>query len=127
MIVVDTSVWVAAFRNPQGAVAVTLKSLIDADDVCLALPVRLELASGFGRADRRAFRRNAAALPIAVPTEETWALMERWVDAAADAGHRFTLTDLMIGALAHELTAQVWSLDTDFERMAQLGFVHRYD
>jgi predicted nucleic acid-binding protein len=127
VIVVDTSVWVAAFRRPQEAVAATLKSLIDADEVCLALPVRLELASGFRQADRRAFRRNAAALPVAVPTEETWELMERWVDVAADAGHRFTLTDLMIGALAHELTARVWSLDTDIERMAQLGFVQRYD
>ena len=127
MIVVDTSVWVDAFRNPQAAVASTLKKLIDLDEVCLPLPVRLELAAGFRKIDRVAFRRNAAAMPVAVPTEETWGLMERWVEQAADAGDRFTLTDLMIAALAFELTALVWSLDSDFERMASLGFVENYN
>jgi predicted nucleic acid-binding protein len=123
---VDTSVWVHAFRNPHAPVATTLKKLIDLDEVCLPLPVRLELAAGFGTSDRVAFRRNVAALPIAVPSDMTWDLMERWVDRAADAGHRFTLTDLMIAALAHELTALVWSLDRDFERMSSLGFVENY-
>ena len=127
MIVVDTSVWVDAFRTPQTAVASRLKKLIDLDEVCLPLPVRLELAAGFRKADRVAFRRNIAALPVAVPTEDTWGLMERWVDQAADAGDRFTITDLMIAALAHELTALVWSLDGDFERMASLGFVENYN
>jgi predicted nucleic acid-binding protein len=126
VIVVDTSVWVDAFRNPQAAVASTLKKLIDLDEVCLPLPVRLELAAGFRTIDRVAFRRNVAALPVAVPTEETWELMERWVEQAADVGDRFTLTDLMIAALAHEMTALVWSLDSDFERMARLGFIENY-
>jgi predicted nucleic acid-binding protein len=126
VIVVDTSVWVHAFRDPRADAAATLKKLIDLDEVCLPLPVRLELAAGFRRTDRAAFRRNVAALPVVVPTEETWGLMERWVDQAADAGYRFTLTDLMIAALAHELTALVWSLDRDFERMASLGFVQSY-
>jgi predicted nucleic acid-binding protein len=53
--------------------------------------------------------------------------MEQWMGVAADAGHRFTLTDLTIGALASELTGLAWSLDADFERMARLGFVQRYD
>ena len=39
MIVVDTSVWVASFRDPKGTTAAMLKSLIDADEACLALPV----------------------------------------------------------------------------------------
>jgi len=126
VIVVDTSVWVDAFRNPQATVASTLKKLIDLDEVCLPLPVRLELIAGFRQTDRIAFRRNVAAMPLAVPTEDTWGLMERWVEQAADAGDRFTLTDLMIAALAHELSARVWSLDSDFERMASLGFVQNY-
>ena len=126
MIVVDTSVWVHAFRHPRTPVATTLQTLLDVDEVCLPLPVRLELAAGFGTADRAAFRRNVTALPVVVPSESTWDLMERWVDRAADAGQRFTLTDLMIAALAHELTALVWSLDSDFERMSTLGFVTNY-
>jgi predicted nucleic acid-binding protein len=49
--------------------------------------------------------------------------MEDWVEEAATAGHRFGIADLLIGALAQEQGASVWSLDSDFERLAGLGFV----
>lgn len=126
MIVVDTSVWVSALRDPASPTSATLKALIDSDAACLALPVRLEIAAGLRRADRAAVRRALTALSVAAPTDDTWALVERWIEAAADAGHRFAIVDLLIAALARELTALVWSLDADFERMASLGFVQVY-
>ena len=49
-----------------------------------------------------------------------------WIARAADAGQRFAITDLLIGSLAHEAGALVWSLDSDFERMERLKFVQRY-
>jgi predicted nucleic acid-binding protein len=126
VIVVDTSVWIAATREPAGELARILDSLIDADEACLAQPVRLELLCGLGRRDREILRRGLAAIPLAVPTETTWRTVEGWVESAADAGQRFTIVDLLIAALAHELTALVWSLDRDFERMANLNFVQPY-
>jgi predicted nucleic acid-binding protein len=126
VIVVDTSVWIAAVRDPSSAVAATLDGLIDADEACLALPVRLELLSGLGRRDRDTLRRGLTGIPLAVPTDDTWHLVERWIESAADAGQRFAIVDLLIAALAHELTGLVWSLDRDFERMATLGFVQQY-
>lgn len=126
MIVVDTSVWVAALRAPLGEEADILKTLVDADEACLALPVRLELTAGLGPADRARVRRALRALPVAAPTDATWALAERWIDRAAEAGQRFGIVDLLVAALAHELTALVWSLDRDFDRMAALGFVQSY-
>lgn len=126
MIVVDTSVWIAATREPSGPLAIMLDGLIDADEACLALPVRIELLAGLGRRDREILRRGLSALPLAVPTDVTWGLVERWVESAADAGQRFVVVDLLIAALAHELTGLVWSLDRDFERMASLGFVQPY-
>jgi predicted nucleic acid-binding protein len=36
------------------------------------------------------------------------------------------VTDLVIGALATETRALVWSLDADFERMGQIGLVRLY-
>lgn len=65
MIVVDTSVWIAARR--QARIGDTLDSLIDADEVALALPVRLELLAGVAKHDRRAFLRALSALPQLVP------------------------------------------------------------
>ena len=126
MIVVDTSVWVAARRRPAGEVADTLRNLLDEDEVSLALPVRLELWAGTAKQDRKAFRRAFSALPLLEPTEDTWRALDGWIARAADAGHRFALTDLLIASLAHEAGALVWSLDGDFERMEQLALVQRY-
>ena len=126
MIVVDTSVWVAATREPSAGAAATLRRLIDADEVSLALPVRCELVAGVARKDRVQFRHALSALPVVAPSEETWQLIEGWIEQAADAGHRFAVVDLLIAALAHEIGALVWSLDTDFERLASLGFVRAY-
>lgn len=127
MIVVDTSVWIAANRKTDGEEAIALRSLLDADEVALALPVRVELMTGVAARDRRALRTGLSGLPIVHPTDETWALIERWVPRAADAGQHFKVTDLLIGALASELGALVWSLDGDFERMEQLGLVQLYE
>jgi predicted nucleic acid-binding protein len=103
-----------------------LRSLTDADEVALALPVRLELVAGIARKDRRALRLALSGLPVVVPTEETWTIIERWIPDAADKGHRFAVTDLLIAALAEQVGALVWSLDADFGRMEQLGLVHLY-
>ena len=126
MIVVDTSVWVAANRRPSGREADILKQLLDAAEVVLPWPVRVELVSGASKNSRKALRRALSALPVARPTEGTLRQIERWVPQAADAGYRFSVPDLVIAALAFELTALTWSLDEDFAQMERLGFVQLY-
>ena len=126
MIVVDTSVFIEANRRPLGPLPDTLRSLLDADEVALALPVRLELTAGVSRANRNVFLRALSALPVLKPTEDTWDLIERWIPTAADRGHRFALADLTIAALAHEIDALVWSLDEDFASLETLGLIHLY-
>jgi predicted nucleic acid-binding protein len=127
VIVVDTCVWVEADRRPAGAVPRALRSLIEADELALALPVRLELSAGIARKHRRAFAHGLSGLPLVVPTEETWRLIEGWIPRAADKGHRFAVTDLLIAGLAHEIGALVWSLDEDFARLERLGLAQLYD
>jgi predicted nucleic acid-binding protein len=124
--VIDTSVWVAARRHPAGGTSRTLHRLLDADAVALALPVRLELWAGTAKADRGAFQRAFSALPLLVPTEDTWQPLDEWIARAADAGERFAVTDLLIARLADEIGALVWSLDRDFERMAALKLVRSF-
>ena len=126
MIVVDTSVWIDAHRRPLGKYAKTLNDLLDADEVALALPVRLELVAGVSRRDRAALLRGLSALPLVRPTDETWNLIERWILAAADKGYRVGLSDWLIAALASEIGALVWSLDDDFETLERLKMVGRY-
>ena len=124
MIVVDTSVWIAAQRRPY--IEKVLQELIDTDEAALALPVRLELWAGVARHDRKAHRAAFGALPQLVPTEETWQPITEWIARAADAGERFTVTDLLIASLAVEIGGLVWSLDKDFERMERLGMISLY-
>jgi predicted nucleic acid-binding protein len=126
VIIVDTSVWVTATRDSATSIAATLGALIDADTVVLALPVRHELLAGVARKDRAAFKRALSSLPVVVPSEETWQRIEGWIEPAADAGHRFAITDLLIAGLADEINGLVWSLDADFERMESLGMVRLY-
>ena len=127
MIVVDTSVWVAALRTSRSLEGRTLVALLDADEVGLAVPVRLEVLSGASQRDRPALRRALSALPVLYPTDATWTLMDGWVDRTGNAGERLGIGDLLIGALASESGALVWSLDSDFARMERLGLVHLYE
>jgi predicted nucleic acid-binding protein len=126
VIVVDTSIWIDAHRRPAGPAAKSLRDLLDADEVALALPVRLELAAGVSRRDRPALLRGLSGLPLVRPSDETWRLIEQWVPAAADAGHRFGLADWLIAALANEIGGLVWSLDEDFAKLERLKLVWRY-
>lgn len=126
MIVVDTSVWIASLGRSGAREADVLRGLLDCDDVALAVPVRVELLSGASNADRPGLRRALSALPLVYPSDETWALIDEWIERAGRRGHRFGLGDLLIGALARESGALVWSLDADFERMERLKLVQRY-
>jgi predicted nucleic acid-binding protein len=127
VIIVDTSVWVAALRSSQSREAEVLTTLLDADEVGLPVPVRVELFSGATRTDRARLRRGLSALPVLYPGEESWAMLDQWVDRAGQAGQRFGFGDLLIGVLAAETGSLIWSLDADFARMRRLRLVELYE
>jgi predicted nucleic acid-binding protein len=126
MILVDSSVWIAARRQPDGPDHRELQELIEADEVMLAQPVRIELMAGVSNQDRAKLRRALTALPVALPTGETWQLVESWIEQAAKAGHRFGMADYLIAAIARERGALLWTMDKDFVQMERLKFVHLY-
>ncbi len=126
MIVVDTSVWIAAFRADQSKEARHLCTLLDADEVALAAPVRVEILAGASRADRAQLRRTLSALPVFYPSEATWIRIESWLDAISAAGDWFGMGDLLIAGIAADRGDTVWSLDTDFSRMDKLKLIKLY-
>ena len=88
MIVVDTSVWVAALRSRSSREATVLGQLLDADEVALPVPVRVEILSGASKADRHKLRRVLSALPSLYPTDDTWRLIDGWLDGAGFGSER---------------------------------------
>jgi predicted nucleic acid-binding protein len=122
LIVVDSSVWVAALRGAP-RIANELSRLIDEDAVSLVNPVRLELLAGSRAKDAPTLRRLFSAVPTYAPVGSTWKRVEGWIEIATKVGERFAIFDLLIAATAREQRASVWSLDEDFERMADLKFI----
>lgn len=127
MIVVDTSVWIAAFRSGDGPDATTLRALLEEDEVALPVPLRVEILSGASRADGPLLGRLLSALPMLYPTDDTWQRIGPWLERATAAGDHFGMGDLLIAALAAEVGAMVWSHDRDFGRMRRLKFVELYE
>jgi predicted nucleic acid-binding protein len=127
VILVDTSVWVEAFRRAHGPEAERLRILLDAGEVVMTSPVRIELLSASSAADFARLRRTLSALPLFVPGVQTWERMEGWVARAIATGRRFGAADLLIAAVAAENDLSIWSLDGDFAEMAKLGFVRVHE
>ena len=127
MIVVDSSIWITALRSRSCAEAITLGSLLDADEVALAAPVRTELLMGARATDRAKLADALRSVPLLYPSDETWRTIDRWTARASTAGRTFAIGDLLIGVLASEVGGLVWSHDVDFRRMEELDLVRRYD
>jgi predicted nucleic acid-binding protein len=123
VIFVDTSIWVEALRSGDSTVALHLTALLDADEVALAAPVRIEILVGASNRDSAQLSRSLSALPIFFPNEQTWARIDDWLERARKAGERFGFADLLIAAIAADNEATIWSLDSDFVRMATIGLI----
>jgi predicted nucleic acid-binding protein len=126
MICADTSVWVRALREEMGPTALHFAELVEADEVVVPTPVRIEILAGASRLEFEELVDGFSGMQGLVPGQATWDKVEAWVGEAVAAGERFGLADLLIGAIAAEHGAKVWTLDADFERMQKLGFVELY-
>jgi tRNA(fMet)-specific endonuclease VapC len=125
VIVVDTSVWIEFFRGKQ-PLADALAELLDRDQIALPVPVRIEILGGARKSEQSQLARVFTALPLLLPSENIWTRIEQWVVASSNRGQRFGVGDLLIAAIAAEQGHSVWSLDSDFARMAKLGFCSLY-
>lgn len=126
MIVVDTSVWVEFFRDAGSPVRAPLERLLDDDAVLLPRSVRAELLAGAGPQVVATLQRLLGALHLVTPSADTWTLVDAFATKGAAKGHHFGVGDLLVAACAAERGAPVWTLDTDFERMAQLKWIRRH-
>jgi predicted nucleic acid-binding protein len=126
MIVVDTSVWINAFRDGRSSEARHLGELLDNDQAAVAIPIRIEILSGVRRLERPRLSRILSALPTFYPNDATWHRIEGWLETIRNAGDWFGVGDLLIAGIGVENHAAIWSLDGDFVRMAKLKLIELY-
>jgi predicted nucleic acid-binding protein len=122
VVVVDTSVWIEAFRKPA---RLRIEDLVDPDEVVLALPIVQEILQGFR--DERAFgaaRESLLAFPIvdSPMTEEVFLTAAQIYRAARRAGLTpRSSVDCLIAAsaLRHGLT--VLHRDRDYDLLGRVS------
>jgi predicted nucleic acid-binding protein len=84
------------------------------------------LLMGVAGLTRRQLADRLGALSVLYPSNDTWRTLDAWTERASRGGHVFSLGDLIVGIIASEIGALVWSLDKDFERMEALKLVRLY-
>lgn len=121
MILVDTSAWIAFFRD-RGPAAAIVDQAIEADHAALCGPVMTELRRGF----KSSVERNKT-LPLLLACHHLPQPVSLW-DDAGDLG--FTLArkgmtvkslDLLIAACALTHGVPILTLDRDFQSIARTG------
>jgi predicted nucleic acid-binding protein len=114
----DTSVWIPYFRSTTGAEGDRLEALIKRGEVAICGPVLAELLGGADDTQRDWIMNTAGSLPWADLEHAAWLEVGALARRLRQAGRTLPLTDLTIAVAAAGAGFALWSLDSDFERIA---------
>jgi len=121
MVVADTTVWIEFFNDPESDEKHAIDLLIDENELALVGPVLSELLQGCRTpAEANAILDHASALPF---LEMTFVLWQRAGELSSGLRRKRTtipLLDLLIGALAMEHDAEVFTTDPHFAKIPGL-------
>jgi predicted nucleic acid-binding protein len=118
MVLPDTSVWIRYFRSLSGADGDRLEELIERREVTICGPVLAELLAGAGEAQREAIVGTVGGLPLADLDRAAWEEIGGLAHRLRRTGQTVPLTDLAIAVAAARGGHALWSLDSDFQRIA---------
>jgi predicted nucleic acid-binding protein len=118
MVLPDTSVWIPYFRSRSGADGDHLEALIGRGEAAICGPVLAELLGGADETQRSSIMDTAGNLPWAELDHVSWRSVGAVAHRLRQAGQMLPLTDLAIAVAAARARYVLWSLDSDFERIA---------
>lgn len=126
-VLVDTSIWIDFFRDPELIASRTLAALLDDDRVRITGPVITELFRGCrNQKESRRLRELLEPVPRVAVDDRVW-------DDAGDLGYalaRKGITafsiDLLIACIALRHDLQVFSRDCHFEQFARHSTLRVY-
>lgn len=118
MVLPDTSVWVDYSRRGAKGSAAALRDLLDSGDVVTCGPVAAELLAGADGEVAERIWATLSSLPWVQFSAPDWRRVGQLAHRLRQAGRTLPLTDLAIAVAAARGGHALWSLDSDFERIA---------
>jgi predicted nucleic acid-binding protein len=127
MVLVDSSVWIEAFRRKgRLEVKLALESLLDAYEAQWCSPIRLEVLGGARAEDRSRLGRHFAVVPYRSCTEQDWDRAVALAWKLRDRGVTVPRCDVIIAALALADQVRLYTLDAHFSRIAEITGLRLY-
>jgi predicted nucleic acid-binding protein len=127
MVLVDTSVWIAFFREKTSAAAKTLDGLLEEGAVGICGLIEAELIPGIRQDDRERVRSLIASLPRFEINPATWSEVVRIQESALKRGlGPFSIPDLILASLALQNNLPLFSLDRHFVALSRLTGLRLY-
>ncbi|MEX0972023.1 MAG: PIN domain-containing protein [Solirubrobacterales bacterium] len=118
MVLPDTSVWIDYSRRGSKGSAAAMRVLLDRGEVATCGPVVAELLAGAdGDVAERMWATLSSLSWVQLPASD-WREVGQVGRRLRQAGQTLPLTDLAIAVAAARGGHVLWSLDSDFERIA---------
>lgn len=117
-VLADTSVWVDYLRHGAAGPAAALDGLLAAGGVVMCGPVAAELLAGISDRARDDLWQQLAGLPWADLERLQWRQIGEAAAAVRRSGMTVALTDIEIAVASMAADADLWSRDSDFDRLA---------
>ena len=119
MVLVDTSSWIAFFREGSSLAARRLDALLEEGEACICGLVEAELLPGLNRKDRIKVRALMAGLTRLKTAPDIWADVADIQERSLSKGlGPFSIPDLVIAAVALRHNVPLFSLDKHFQSLS---------
>ena len=121
MVIVDTSIWIAAFRTRPSQERHEVDALLSAGEVAIIGPVLAELLQGTRNQDEfESLHERLSALPYIEGDHDTWAASGKLSYQLRQEGTSIPLMDVFIATLAMEGGHKLYTQDKHFLRIPGL-------
>ena len=121
-VLVDTSVWIEYFRNPESETAATLDGILDDHEVFVPKIVLAELMQGAKSARELAVIGDfLEAFHVIDQSSETWTKAGRLAYDLKKKGKTIHLLDCYLAVLANENGCAIFTLNRHFKEISDIA------
>ncbi len=119
MVLIDSSVWIAAWRGSDDRVTATLSTLIDSGDACINQMIKVELLQGAKDSKHQDRIVNLIQPVTLLPIpDEVWHDAPELYLKCRKTGLNLTTIDCLLACHAISERIPIWSLDHIFQKIA---------